>query len=173
MYSQRKLTLVISAVLALGVANSAMATNGYFTHGTGTKNKAMAGAGIALPEDSIDSVNNPAAAALVGENLQLGLALFSPRRSYQTSESLLNGQMGAFTIGPNNLDSSSEYFAIPHISKSWNNGEGMGIAGEVGRNPVQQDADIAAVQVIHEETKVIGGTETGGGGKVARGLVAP
>ena len=140
MNGQRKLTLAIGAILALGVAQSGFATNGYFTHGTGTKNKSMAGAGIALPEDSIDSVNNPAAAALVGENLQLGLSIFSPRRSYRTTQSALNGQMGAFTIGPNDIDSDSEYFPIPHFSKSWNNGEGRGIALSVyGRGGMNTD----------------------------------
>ncbi len=56
-----------TAVVALSMAGNVFATNGYFTHGTGTKNKAMAGAGIAMPEDSIDVTNNPAVAPFVGE----------------------------------------------------------------------------------------------------------
>ena len=44
------------------------------------KSKTMAGAGIALPQDAIDSVNNPALAVLVGENMQIGAAAFSPKR---------------------------------------------------------------------------------------------
>lgn len=140
MHRHKKLALTISAIVALTSAGSAFATNGYFTDGTGTKNKSMAGAGIALPEDSIDSVNNPASAVLVGENLQLGIALFSPQRSYSTSPSQLNGQSGAFTIGPNDLDSDSDYFFVPHISKSWNNGEGRGIAVSLyGRGGMNTD----------------------------------
>ena len=104
-------------------AGSAYATNGYFTHGTGTKNKGMAGAGIALPQDAIDVVNNPAAAVLVGNSMQIGAALFSPRRSYETSPSLINGNFGAFTIGPNDIDSDSEYFVIPHFARSWQRGD--------------------------------------------------
>ena len=111
-------------VTSLCAAASAYATNGYYTHGNGTKNKAMAGSGIALPEDAIDVTNNPAVAPFVGDQLVFGAALFSPIRKYETSESLANGQcapMGpcAFTIGPNKVKSDSNYFVIPHISKSW------------------------------------------------------
>jgi long-chain fatty acid transport protein len=112
---------VTISVIAVGLcaAGNAFATNGYFTHGNGTKNKAMAGAGIALPEDAIDITNNPAVAPFVGDQLIVGAALFSPIRKYQTTDSLLNGNMGAITIGPNNINSNSKYFVIPHIAKSW------------------------------------------------------
>jgi long-chain fatty acid transport protein len=111
-------------VFGLCLVGNAFATNGYFTHGTGTKNKAMAGGGIALPEDAIDVVNNPAVVTEVGDQLVFGAALFSPYRNYSTTPSLYNGQCDpqlgcAFTIGPNNLDSESNYFVIPHIAKSW------------------------------------------------------
>ena len=43
-------TTVLAAVAAFGV-QPAVATNGYFTHGYGTANKGMAGAGVALPQD--------------------------------------------------------------------------------------------------------------------------
>ena len=112
---------ISSLVLVFGLClvGNAFATNGYFTHGTGTKNKAMAGGGIALPEDAIDVVNNPAVVTEVGDQLVFGAALFSPVRKYSTTPSQLNGQFGSFTIGPNNIDSGSEYFVIPHIAKSW------------------------------------------------------
>ena len=129
---------VASVAVGLAMAGNAFATNGYFTHGTGTKNKAMAGSGIALPEDAIDVTNNPAVAPFVGDQLVFGAALFSPIRKYETSDSLLNGQMGAFTIGPNKLTSDSEYFVIPHIAKSWQleNGNAWALAfyGRGGMN---------------------------------------
>jgi long-chain fatty acid transport protein len=124
----RKLLLTLGAGAALLAAGSAQATNGYYTHGKGTKNKGMVGAGIALPQDAIDTVNNPAAAVLVGDNMQVGLSVFSPKRSYRTSESELNGNFGAFTIGPNAIDSDSEYFFIPHFSRSWRLSETRGFA---------------------------------------------
>ncbi len=108
-----------AVVVGLCMAGNVFATNGYFTHGNGTKNKAMAGAGIALPEDAIDVTNNPAVAPFVGDQLIVGAAMFSPIRKYQTSESQLNGNMGAITIGPNDIKSKTNYFVIPHIAKTW------------------------------------------------------
>ena len=110
---------VVSFFVSVFAVGNVWATNGYFTHGIGTKNKAMAGAGIAMPEDAIDVANNPAVAPFVGNQLVIGAALFSPTRKYETTESLLNGHFGAFTIGPNSLESSREFFVIPHVSKSW------------------------------------------------------
>ena len=109
----------VCVIVGVCAAGSAYATNGYFTHGIGTKNKAMAGAGIAMPEDAIDVTNNPAVAPFVGDQLIIGAALFSPIRKYETTESQLNGHFGAITIGPNNIKSDSNYFIVPHISKSW------------------------------------------------------
>jgi long-chain fatty acid transport protein len=63
--------------------------------------------------------NNPAVAPFVGDQLVFGAALFSPIRKYSTTDSQLNGNFGAFTIGPNNLKSDSNYFVIPHIARSW------------------------------------------------------
>jgi long-chain fatty acid transport protein len=132
-----------AVAVGLSVAGNAFATNGYFTHGNGTKNKAMAGAGIALPEDAIDVTNNPAVAPFVGDQLIGGVSVFSPIRKYETSASMANGGcfpgMGcAFTIGPNSLKSKSNYFYIPHISwsKQLDNGNALGISfyGRGGMN---------------------------------------
>lgn len=109
---------IAAALLASG---QAMATNGYFTHGIGTHNKAQAGSGVASPEQSIDAANNIASGVIVGDRLDLGLAIFSPRRSYSTSDSQLNGQFGAFTVNTpgGEVESGSEYFPIPYVGKSW------------------------------------------------------
>jgi long-chain fatty acid transport protein len=119
MTKQVNLTRAITLALGVFVAGSAFATNGYFTHGTGTKNKGMAGAGIAFAQDAIDAVNNPALAVLVGDEMQIGAALFNPVRSYSTTPSQVNGNFNAFTIGPASVDSASEYFVIPHFARTW------------------------------------------------------
>ena len=114
-------TLFASGAIAtaLFISGNAAATNGYFTHGIGTHNKAQAGAGTASPEQAIDAANNIAAGVLVGDRGDLGIALFSPRRSYNTSDSQLNGQFGSFTVNADNVESGSEYFPIPYAAKSW------------------------------------------------------
>ncbi len=98
---------------------SASATNGYYSHGLGVKNKSMAGAGTASPEESLSAALNPAAALLVDSRWEIGAALFSPRRGYTASSSLANGNGGAFTIDAGKVDSGREYFLIPHVGKVW------------------------------------------------------
>lgn len=113
----------LAAALALAAAGDANATNGYFTHGVGTKSKAMAGAGTADPQEVIGLATNPAALIGVPERLEVAMAMFSPRRRYETSASQLNGQFRSFTIGPNEIKSSKEYFPIPYVAKNWAIGE--------------------------------------------------
>jgi long-chain fatty acid transport protein len=119
----KKQTRLTTAIVTLLLTTPLWATNGYFTHGTGTKNKGMAGAGLAMPEDAISVANNPAAALSNTGKYDLGISVFSPSRSYETSESQANGQcspMGcAFTIGPNDLDSDNKYFFIPSMAGAW------------------------------------------------------
>jgi long-chain fatty acid transport protein len=112
-------TRLATAIVTLLLTTPLWATNGYFTHGIGTKNKGMAGAGIAMPEDAIAVANNPAAALATSGKYDLGIAVFSPMRSYETGPSVSNGQGGAFTIGPNDIDSDNNYHYIPHMAGSW------------------------------------------------------
>ena len=114
-----KRSQLATAIATLLLTTPLWATNGYFTHGTGTKNKAMAGSGLAMPEDAISVANNPAAALLAAGKYDLGIAVFSPLRHYKSGDSLANGHGGAFTIGPNNIDSEANYFFIPHMAGAW------------------------------------------------------
>lgn len=113
-----------AALLATGLfafSSAAMATNGYFTHGVGAKSKGMAGTGIGsdgnMGPNSVAS--NPALGIFVTQDWEVGLSIFSPRRSYSASSSLANGQGGAFTVGEGSFDSSSEFFPIPYVARNW------------------------------------------------------
>jgi long-chain fatty acid transport protein len=110
------LGLFVALTLATG---SASATNGYYTTGTGTKSKAQAGAGTANPQELMSLATNPANLAFVPQSFDAGLSLFSPMRDYETSASLANGNGGAFTIGPNSIDSENEFFPIPFVGMNW------------------------------------------------------
>jgi long-chain fatty acid transport protein len=79
----------------------------------------MAGAGTAAPSETMGVVNNPAAGVMIGDSAQAGLSIFSPRRSYESTDSLINGQFGAFTIGPDSIESENEYFPIPYVAGIW------------------------------------------------------
>jgi long-chain fatty acid transport protein len=114
--------LGLFVVLTLA-ASSASATNGYYTHGTGTKSKAQAGAAVANPEELLSIATNPAGLAFLPESIDAGLSIFSPMRDYKTSASQANGgcspQGCAYTIGPNDLTSDNEFFMIPSIAMNW------------------------------------------------------
>ena len=128
-----------ATLLAMGAfvfSGSALATNGYFTHGVGTASKGMAGTGVGSNANMgpIMIASNPALGVFVDDRWQVGLSIFSPRRSYETSASQLNGSvidlggcspsnpgacLPSFTIAQGDIDSSSEWFPIPYVAKNW------------------------------------------------------
>jgi len=121
--------LVVSGLVASFGAN---ATNGYFSHGYGTKNKGLAGGGVALPQDAMAAATNPAGMAFVGARMDLGIAVFSPSpRSYSTTggSGLADGAFCApagacpFTIGGSagtqSIESDNDFFLIPHFAYNW------------------------------------------------------
>ncbi|MDO9009096.1 MAG: outer membrane protein transport protein [Thiobacillus sp.] len=120
-----KLTRVFAFMALAGLAGSAFATNGMFSHGYGMKSKGMAGASTASSDDAFFGANNPAAAAFAGNRLDLGVDLFSPRRD--TSHS---------TFGA--VDSEANYFLIPEFGYNRMLGEnvalGVTVYGQGGMN---------------------------------------
>ncbi len=131
MTSQTVLGSVIT--IALFVPMAAFATNGYFSHGYGIKNKGLAGGGVALPQDAMIAATNPAGMVMVGARMDLGMAVFSPMRSYSatagtaapdgTNCNVIPGNGCPFTIGGNgiaqSIDSDNELFLIPHFAYNW------------------------------------------------------
>jgi long-chain fatty acid transport protein len=89
-----------------GLAGSAYATNGYFSHGYGMKAKGMAGAATASSDDAFGGANNPASMAFAGNRLDLGVDLFNPNRSASRTG------LGGLDMS---VDSDSEYFLIPEF----------------------------------------------------------
>lgn len=74
-----KSTLISVVVMSgLFVVPVAQATNGYFMHGYSTKEKGLAGAGVAYSQDSLAAATNPAGMAFVGERMDAAVTLFSP-----------------------------------------------------------------------------------------------
>ncbi len=101
-----KFTRVFAFMALAGLAGSAYATNGYFSHGYGMKAKGMGGAATAMSDDAFGGANNPASMAFVGNRLDLGVDLFSPRReASRTGSAGLDGS----------ADSDSKYFPIPEF----------------------------------------------------------
>ena len=101
-----KFTRVFAFLALAGMAGSAFATNGYFSHGYGMKAKGMAGAATASSDDAFGGANNPASMAFAGDRLDLGVDLFNPNRSAERTG-----------LGPMDMsvDSDSEYFFVPEF----------------------------------------------------------
>ncbi len=107
-------TPLIVALAALGFAGPAFATNGYFAHGYGMKAKGMGGASTAMDVDTFGGANNPASMVWVGDRIDLGADLFSPRRSASRSGSA--GAFGGLDPGRDfSEESDRNYFIIPEF----------------------------------------------------------
>lgn len=115
---QRGLRLATALALLLALVPAAEATNGYFTHGYGTKSKGLAGAGAAFPQEVLIAGTNPAGLAFLGKRYEFGVAVFNPNRSY-TVEGNPSGLPGTFGLVPGTVESDSEYFYIPHLGANW------------------------------------------------------
>jgi len=124
-----KLTRVFAFMAMAGLATSAFATNGYFSHGYGIKAKGMGGASTASTDDAFFGATNPAAAAFAGNRLDLGVDVFSPNR-----EASRTG------LGPLDMsvESDSNFFLVPEFgyNRMINNDLALGLTvyGNGGMN---------------------------------------
>lgn len=96
--------------LVLGV-ETAKATEGYFQHGYGARQKAIAGAGVADSRDATAVALNPAGLVNVEDQLNISLSIFRPLRGFVGS-----GEPGLTPSG--DIDSKHNYFYIPNIAWS-------------------------------------------------------
>ncbi len=87
----------LAALCVAALPQSALATNGYFSHGYGVNSQAIAGVGIALPQDGLTAATNPAGTAFTGNRLDVGVNLFNPSRGSEITGSPagLNGNYSA------------------------------------------------------------------------------
>ncbi len=141
---KRLLAYTLFILAAWGFAATASATNGYFAHGYSVKNKALAGAGTALPLDSLASSTNPAGLAFVGRQFDFGLSYFTPSREY-TTRGAITVPTGGLT--PGTTESEGEMFIIPSLGINWvlneNNFLGLSIYCNGGMNTNYETATYA------------------------------
>ncbi len=127
---------LISLFLLSAISLPALATNGYFAHGYGIQSRAMGGAGIALPQDTLIMATNPAGLSLIEDRFDATAALFSPRRSYEVSGNPSPPPNAA--LAPGKVRSDRNYFVLPEmgISKRLNDRITVGAAlfGNGGMN---------------------------------------
>jgi long-chain fatty acid transport protein len=131
-----QLALVL-AILVLATTPPVEATNGYLIHGIGTRAKAMAGAGVALPLDALAAGTNPAGIVWIGKRYDAGVAVFNPVRQY-TISGVPSQFPGTFGLIPGTVESGSETFVVPNFGANWEVGAdsafGLAIFGQGGMN---------------------------------------
>lgn len=94
----------------------AQATNGYSPTGFGAANKGLAGAGVALPQDTLAGATNPAGMVLLGERMDLGVGLFKPDRGFIADDNAGTPPPGNVPAG--RYESRNDVFLVPHFG--WN-----------------------------------------------------
>lgn len=129
---------LIVPLLAM-VCAPALATNGYFQHGFGTRSKAMAGAGVATGLDSLAPAVNPALLLDVGDRVDVSASFFVPMREYTASPSA----GGQFPLQAGRVTSQREFFVIPAAGVSFDLGPrqaaGVALYGNGGINTEYDD----------------------------------
>jgi len=127
----RMFILSVTVMFILGFVGTASATNGYFAHGYSPKNKALAGAGTALPLDSLAASNNPAGMVFIGNRIDAGISFFNPIREYTV-------EGPATHLTPGTVESDSDWFIIPSlgVNRMMNNDASIGLSiyGNGGMN---------------------------------------
>lgn len=129
----------LAFVLGCAVSTSATATNGYSPTGFGTTNKGLAGAGVALPQDSLAAATNPAGTAHIGDRLDVGVALFMPDRGF-TADPYTdpNPAVPPQSIPSGTYKSDNDWFLVPTFG--WNHqldehsAVGVSLGGNGGMN---------------------------------------
>ncbi|MDH3713266.1 MAG: outer membrane protein transport protein [Gammaproteobacteria bacterium] len=121
--------ILVLLPLLLALPGIAQATNGYFTHGTSIKEKALAGTGVAYSQDTLAAANNPAGMVFQGGGYDIGASVFNPNRSYSAQGISLPAGSAVppppnpppFSVGDGDqsIDSGSELFLIPQFGYNW------------------------------------------------------
>jgi len=131
-----RFVVLMALVTGFGfVAGKAEATNGYFAHGYSIESKAMGGAGVALPQGSLDASVNPALMAFVGTRADISLSIFNPNREYTITGA---ASPEAFGLDTGTFESGSKYFLVPGMGANWTLNDktsvGISVYGNGGMN---------------------------------------
>jgi len=115
MLNKTRLAVAIAATMGL-MSTAGHATTGYFSHGYGTIQSSMGGAGVALPQDAMIAAINPAGMAMLDQHGVVGAAAFSPIRYYTVSGT--DGFNFPPFSGPR-VKSDNTIFLIPNVAYNW------------------------------------------------------
>jgi long-chain fatty acid transport protein len=128
----------ITSLLLVTLLSNSFATDGYFSTGSGTRNKGMAGVGISFLTNPFSAANNPAGIGFASRfQLEVGVGLFNPNRQY-TVTGAPTASPFTFGLTSGTVESDSRYFIIPTVAATFKVGEknslGVNIWGNGGMN---------------------------------------
>ncbi|MGD8634515.1 MAG: outer membrane protein transport protein [Anaerolineales bacterium] len=132
MYSRLR-RIILGIIIITALPNTVLATNGSLLIASGSKHRALGGAGVALPLDGTSQFINPASITELGIRADLGLMFFQPRRQACTR------------AVPECEQSGSEQFLIPNMGGAYrfNRKLSLGFGGAgVGGGSTRYDRDI-------------------------------
>nr|NQU88967.1 outer membrane protein transport protein [Bacteroidota bacterium] len=145
---RKKITFIVSFMFVFLMAGHfANATDGYFSNGQGTKNKGLAGAGIAYLHSPFSAAINPAGLGFIGKKIsfEVSVGLFNPNRKYtiigaptQPQYWPYEGRQMLLGLTEGTIESGSSMFVIPAVAFSYQLGEkntlGLNFFGNGGMN---------------------------------------
>ena len=132
----------LAALCAAALPQSALATNGYFSHGYGVKSQAIAGVGIALPQDALTAATNPAGTAFTGDRLDVGVNLFNPSRGAEITGNGA-GLNGSYSADGRDLFLIPEFGYTRQINPQLS--VGLAVYGNGGMNTSYDQNPFAAI----------------------------
>ncbi len=156
-FTKRSVAVLMAVVLSVTMLNmNAFATDGYFSNGQGTRNKGMAGAGIAFLHSPFSGTINPAGIGFMQNkwSIEASVGMFNPNRKYNiigapttpdkwgyigSDGNFVNDpRYSAFGLSEGTIESGSSTFIIPAIAFSYRLGEknviGLNFYGNGGMN---------------------------------------
>lgn len=111
----RLLPVAIGLMASVFLPAAAWSTEGYFQLGFSPVQNALGGAGVANSEDAMSMALNPAGLVGIGQQFQIGGALFMPYRGYAATTTGFiapgNGNSGT-------VDSANNLFVMPNMAYS-------------------------------------------------------
>ncbi len=145
-------------ILALAVPARVEATDGYFPIGYGVTAEGMAGAATAVTGDAFGGANNPATMVWGGEQLNIGVEWFQPRRSgarYGANFPTINGKVDS---GNDAFFDDTNNFFIPSIGYNHMLGNDLSIGVTAyGNGGMDTDYDRTNFNFGHGPANLLGG----------------
>ena len=123
---------LLATALAMAITPVAYATNGMAPIGVGQTHKAMGGAAVASPHNTMSMGTNPASASFIANGFDVGLEVFAPKREASFPASIAGPMAGTYDAN------DTAAFLVPEggYKKSLSNGLSLGVVvyGNGGMN---------------------------------------